>query len=220
MLITAIILGFIWSSIISHWGASILLHRYYCHRQFEVPVWFEIVGLYMLSVAYVRSPIGWIASHRMHHVHTDTEHDPHSPIHLGFWKVFTTTWDVPKIPVKYAKDLFQNSRLIFVHNHHIKILIAHWVISFLISPYLFLGYALIPFVHAKLGFGLINTMGHSNGPSNAPWINLLVAGEGYHKNHHDNWKRIRLAKFDSSGWIIERLIQYGIFKPKITNSIS
>lgn len=210
--ITTVLLGYAWATLISHWGASILLHRYYCHRQFQVPVWFETIGLFMLSVAYVRSPIGWIASHRMHHAHSDTEKDPHSPIYLGFWKVFTTTWDVPKIPIRYAKDLYNNPRLVFVHKHHKKILAAHWIISFLISPYFFVAYALIPFVQAKLGFGLINTLGHADGPSNAPWINLFVAGEGYHKEHHDNWRRIRLHKFDSGGWIAERLIALGVFK--------
>lgn len=213
MLLTTIILGFAWSTLISHLGASILLHRYYCHRQFKIPEWFEIVGLYMISLAYVRSPIGWIASHRMHHIHSDTENDPHSPIYKGWWKVLTTTWTIPKIPVKYAKDLFTNPKLVFVHNHHKKILIAHWIISFLISPYFFLGYALIPFIHAKIGFGLINTVGHANGPSNAPWINLLVAGEGFHESHHNNNKRIRLAKYDSAGWLTEKLLAFGVFKP-------
>jgi len=64
MLLLTIILGLIWSQVISHFGASILLHRYYCHRQFKVPVWFEIIGLAMLMIAVIRTPIGWIASHR------------------------------------------------------------------------------------------------------------------------------------------------------------
>lgn len=213
MLLTAIVLGFVWSTIISHLGASILLHRYYCHRQFKIPSWFEVIGLYMISIAYVRSPIGWIASHRMHHVHSDTEKDPHSPIYKGWWKVLTTTWTIPKIPIKYAKDLYTNPKLVFVHNHHKKILAAHWIVSFLISPYFFLGYALIPFIHAKVGFGLINTVGHADGPSNAPWINLLVAGEGFHENHHNNNKRIRLDKYDSAGWLTEKLLAFGVFKP-------
>jgi len=40
----AILLGILWSQIISHWGASLLLHRHYCHNQFKVPVWFETIG--------------------------------------------------------------------------------------------------------------------------------------------------------------------------------
>ena len=42
------------------------------------------------------------------------------------------------------------------------------------------------------------------------WLNLFIAGEGYHKNHHENFKRIRLHKFDTGGWIAEKLFKdYG-----------
>jgi len=36
---------------------------------------------------------------------------------------------------------------------------------------------------------------------------LFIAGEGYHKNHHENFKRIRLHKFDTGGWLAERLFK-------------
>lgn len=201
----ALVLGIVWSEIISHFGASILLHRYYSHNQFKVPKWFEYIGLCMLAVACVRSPIGWVASHRMHHRYSDKEGDPHSPKHVGFWKVLTTTWSVERIPLRYAKDLYHNKALVFFHRHWLKILITVWVVSFLISPYFFIGFALIPFVFAKIGFGLINTFGHKDGPTNAPWLNIMVAGEGYHKNHHKDVQRVRLGKWDTGGWLAEKL---------------
>ena len=205
-LLVAIVVGLLWSQVISHFGASILLHRYYCHNQFKVPGWFEWVGLFMLSVAYIKSPIGWIASHRMHHHHADTDKDPHSAKHIGFWKVLLTMWDIPSISPKYAKDLFANPRLVFFHKHHVKILVAHSIISFIISPYFWIAYALVPFIFAKVGFGLLNTVGHKEeGGATVPWLNFFIAGEGYHKNHHDNWKRVRLHKYDTGGWIAERL---------------
>lgn len=205
-LIITIVIGIAWSQIISHFGASILLHRHYCHKQFNVPVWFEWVGLFMLSVAYIRTPIGWIASHRMHHTYSDGPKDPHAAKHIGFWKVLFTTWDINSIPPKFAKDLYKNPRLVFFHRHYIKILIAHNIISFIISPYFWVAYAVVPFVFAKVGFGLLNTIGHrSEGGANVPWLNLFIAGEGYHKNHHDNSKQIRLHRWDTSGWIAERL---------------
>ena len=85
--LVAILIGIVWSQIISHFGASILLHRHYCHNQFKVPVWFERIGLAMLMIACIRTPIGWIASHRMHHQHSDGPKDPHAAKHVGFWKV-------------------------------------------------------------------------------------------------------------------------------------
>tara|TARA_B110000977_G_C10991319_1_gene460011 strand:+ start:131 stop:628 length:498 start_codon:yes stop_codon:yes gene_type:complete len=160
----------------------------------------------MLSVAYIRTPIGWIASHRMHHTYSDGPKDPHAAKHIGFWKVLFTTWDINSIPPKFAKDLYKNPRLVFFHRHYIKILIAHNIISFIISPYFWVAYAVVPFVFAKVGFGLLNTIGHrSEGGANVPWLNLFIAGEGYHKNHHDNSKQIRLHRWDTSGWIAERL---------------
>ena len=204
-LFLAIMAGIIWSQIISHFGASILLHRYYCHKQFNVPVWFEWAGLFMLSVAYIRTPIGWIASHRMHHTYSDGPKDPHAAKHIGFWKVLFTTWDINSIPPKFAKDLYKNPRLVFFHRHYIKILIAHNIISFIISPYFWVAYALVPFIFAKIGFGLLNTVGHRiEGGVNVPWLNFFIAGEGFHKNHHDNFKRVRLHRWDTSGWLAER----------------
>lgn len=207
MLTVSIILGLIWSVIISHLGASILLHRHYCHKQFDVPVWFERMGLFMLMVAMIRTPIGWIASHRMHHAHSDSPGDPHAASQVGYFKVLTTTWSIDKIPIKYARDLYKNPNLVFAHKHWLKIFVAVWVITFLISPYFFISFALIPFIFAKVGFGLLNTMCHKNGPTNVPWLNIFIAGEGYHKNHHDNGRLIRLHKFDTGGWLAEKFFK-------------
>lgn len=212
--IYVVIVGYLWGTLISHWGASILLHRYYCHKQFRVPVWFETIGLAMLMIAVIRSPIGWIASHRMHHAYSDTEKDPHSWKHVGWWKVLTTTWDIPRIPTKFAKDLYKNPRLVFCHNHWFKIVMLVWVVSLLIGFKFFVAFALVPFIHAKLGFGLLNTKGHDDeGGTNMPLLNLLIAGEGYHKEHHDNFKKIRLHKYDTSGFVVQQLIKIGVFKP-------
>ena len=209
-----IILGFIWYQVISHFGASILLHKYYCHRQIKsVPVWFEVLGLFCLMCFCIRSPIGWIASHRMHHGDTDGKLDPHSPRHKGFWSILFTTWDIPQIPIKYARDLYYNPILVFFHKHWIKIVITIWIISLVISIEFFLAFVLIPFILSKIGFGLLNTVGHgfygfnkiSAGPKDTQWLNLFIAGEGWHKIHHDNQKQLRLHKYDTSGFIAEKL---------------
>lgn len=209
-----LVIGFLWSTIISHLAASILLHRHYCHKQISVPVWFEVLGLGMLMLVVIRTPIGWIASHRMHHAYSDTEDDPHSPMHVGVWRVLTTTWAIPKIPAKFAKDLYRNPRLVFCHNHWAKIWIAIWIITILISPKLFVAFALMPFIHAKIGFGLLNTLCHYPTPQDRPWLNLLIAGEGYHKAHHDNFRLLRLNKWDTGGWLAERLFSKYEAHPK------
>jgi|TARA_B110000908_G_scaffold14574_1_gene16655 stearoyl-CoA desaturase (delta-9 desaturase) len=205
-LLIAIIAGIIWSQIISHWGASILLHRHYCHKQFNVPVWFETVGLAMLMIACIRTPIGWIASHRMHHKHSDSPGDPHAAKHVGYWKVLFTTWSIQRIPPRFARDLFDNPRLVFCHKHWLKIIIIVNVTSVLINPYFWVAFCVVPFIFAKIGFGLLNTVGHKDeGGADVPWLNFFIAGEGYHKQHHTDFRKVRLHKWDTAGWLAEKL---------------
>ena len=38
-----------------------------------------------------------------------------------------------------------------------------------------------------------------------PWLNFFIAGEGYHKEHHLDNRRIRLHKWDTGGYLAEKL---------------
>lgn len=207
-------LGFLWSQIISHFAISIGLHRYFSHGQVKVPAWVESIMLYMIMLACVRTPIGWIASHRMHHDFCDTDQDPHSPTYKGFWKVLFTTWDLKQIPPSYARDLYQNPRLVWAHKYWKHFLIVNWILALLVGFHFFVGYALLPFILARVGFGLLNTVGHTqeNG-ANKPWLNWIIAGEGYHRVHHQNCGKIRLHRFDTGGWLAERLFEPNLRKP-------
>jgi stearoyl-CoA desaturase (delta-9 desaturase) len=211
-MIEALIIGFIWYQIIAHVGISAGLHRYWAHKAFKAGVFFETITLYMSVLAGSRSPIGWISAHRMHHHHSDTELDPHSPNTKGFWKVFFSLWTIPNIPPKYVKDLYQNSRIVFFHKHWRKIWLISAVVSFIISPYFFVSFVVVPAILAPVGFGLVNALTHYNNKvKNVPWINILVAGEGYHKGHHEG-RIVRYHQYDHTGYIIEKLINIGFLQ--------
>ena len=84
-----ILLGFVWYQIIAIFGPTIGLHRYFSHKQFKtVSNTFETISLFLSMLAGVKSPLGWIGAHRMHHKYSDTKNDPHSPTYKGFWNVF------------------------------------------------------------------------------------------------------------------------------------
>ncbi len=205
--------GFIWYQVIAHFGISIGLHRYFAHRQFKAPIVFEWAVLYMCVIAGARSPIGWIGAHRMHHHDSDGSLDPHSPRNIGFWNVLLSRWYIPAIPPRFVKDLFQNSTLRFFHHYWLWIWVSSAAISLFIGWKFFVGFMIVPGALSYVGFGLINSVCHRNGvENNTPWINLLVAGEGYHKRHHESGGRIRLASWDSSGIIIEALLRIGVIK--------
>ena len=110
-------LGFIWCQIITHYSVSVGLHKYFAHGAMRTSVFHEWGFVIGILIACVRTPIGWIASHRMHHADTDGPLDPHNYKEIGYMKVALTTWDIPKIPVRFAKDLYDNPRLVWGHEH-------------------------------------------------------------------------------------------------------
>ena len=55
-------------------------HRLLAHRSFRTPLWFEHLLVVGALCCLEDSPARWIATHRMHHAHSDEEEDPHTPM--------------------------------------------------------------------------------------------------------------------------------------------
>ena len=199
--------GFLWYLIIAHVGVSAGLHRCFAHKAFKSHWIYEILVLWMTNLIGLRSPIGWMGVHRMHHHHSDTDLDPHSPLKVGFWKVLFGIWKVEKIPTKYVRDLYQNPRILFFHNYWHVIWATQAFVALLISWQFFVAYTVIPSILSLIGFGLVNGVCHVGGKSrNFPIINILTAGEGYHAEHHKG-KNLRFHKYDHMGAILEWLMK-------------
>jgi fatty-acid desaturase len=60
-------------------------HRLLTHRSFRTPLWFEHVIATLAMCTLQETPARWIAWHRMHHLHSDHDEDPHSPLVSLFW---------------------------------------------------------------------------------------------------------------------------------------
>ncbi len=66
-------------------GINLCYHRLLTHRGFVCPLWLEH-ALAMLGVCCLQdTPARWVATHRLHHQHSDEEPDPHSPLVTFFW---------------------------------------------------------------------------------------------------------------------------------------
>ena len=207
-LITVFILGFLWYQVIAIFGISIGLHRYFTHRQFNVSKIYEVIILFLITLAGARSPLGWIGAHRIHHENADTDKDPHSPDRLGFWNIFFNQWTCKNIPRKYIKDVIKNPRIIFFHKYWKYIHLTVAIISLFIGVNFFIAFIVIPYVLGFFGYGFFNAAGHKDyKPRTNFWINILSAGEGFHDAHHNNAKLMRLNKYDISGIVIERFIK-------------
>lgn len=63
-------------------GITVGFHRLLTHRSFQTSKPLEYVFAVLGSMAVQGPVISWVADHRKHHAHTDSEGDPHSP-HVG-----------------------------------------------------------------------------------------------------------------------------------------
>ena len=66
-------------------GIGMCYHRLLTHRGYQVPKWLEYLMAICATLALEGGPIFWVATHRVHHQHSDQDGDPHTPREGGWW---------------------------------------------------------------------------------------------------------------------------------------
>lgn len=194
---------------LSLFSQTFFLHRYASHGAFKMSKGWEkffFIFTYITQGSHYMSPRAYAIMHRLHHAHTDTEHDPHSPNFSA--NIFSMMWRTKKIYTKiyngtiqaeekYLRNLPEWPKLDrWASSSFSRILWGLAYIAFFIffasSPWLYL---LLPVI---LGMGafhgaIINWFAHkfgyrnfllSNTSENLFVVDVLMLGESYHNNHH------------------------------------
>jgi fatty-acid desaturase len=209
-------------------GIGMGYHRLLTHRGYRTPKWME----YFLSICGTLSleggPIFWVATHRVHHQHTDRDGDPHTPHDGGWWAhagwILTgeALHHETALMARYAPDLTKDRFQVWLSKYHY-------------VPLIVVGLALLAwggwacvmwgiFLRVTLGLHatwLVNSATHMWGSKRFPtrddsrnnwWVALLTGGEGWHNNHHAHPVSVRhgLAwyEFDLNYygiWLLEKL---------------
>src|SRR5262245_60630115 len=80
--------------------SSVVYHRYLAHRSVDLNKWLAMtLTLFFQGLAFA-PPLTFVASHRAHHMYTDSAEDPYSPTLHGFWRVLFLT---PLLVVKWKR---------------------------------------------------------------------------------------------------------------------
>jgi fatty-acid desaturase/protein-S-isoprenylcysteine O-methyltransferase Ste14 len=193
-------------------GIGMGYHRLLTHRGYRTPKWFEYILTAAGCSALQGGPIPWIATHRLHHQHSDDPFDPHSPSHGTWWAhagwVLSgpAIYTEPSIVDRYAPDLGRDPVHVWLTNYFFVPLIAASIIQGVIGAYIaspnerwrgaigmmLWGTALRVVVGFHITW-LVNSISHSRGSRrfntkddsrNNWWVALLTGGEGWHNNHH------------------------------------
>lgn len=173
-------------------GMTMTYHRLLSHNSWNAPKWFKYFGSMAGVYGLTGSPIAWVAVHREHHRHVDTEKDPHSPEHQGFFKVqWLSMFD--QVNLRYASHLLRDKFQLFLHKNYFIIHVSIFVFWMLIDPMLALACYTVPAMLLWNMGSFVNSLNHRIGyknyestdsSKNLIFTGLLVWGEGWHNNHH------------------------------------
>jgi stearoyl-CoA desaturase (delta-9 desaturase) len=200
-------------------GNWMTLHRYYAHKSFEFKNVISMWVFTLLSLLAGRgSPLGWSYLHRKHHMHSDTDLDPHSPTHLGY-KLFGfdhyKKQEEEKMQIFIVKDLMSKEQL-FIHKWYMIIILVFIIALAVISIELLYFAWLLPVFLVHLSQNNFNYFGHMYGyrnfvtkddSKNNMVLFPFILGEAWHNNHHYNPKaystKIRKHEYDPVSSFIE-----------------
>jgi stearoyl-CoA desaturase (delta-9 desaturase) len=193
-------------------GVTIGYHRLLTHRSFRTHKATEYVFAVLGSLSVQGSVLDWVADHRKHHAHPDTDGDPHSP-HLGDGSGLRGLWHAHAGWLlvnhgqadwkRYAPDLYDDPGMrritrtfpwLVLLSFAIPALLGgllHGSISGVLRGLLWGGLVRIFFVHHVTWS--INSVCHFFGrrrfaiddqSTNVFWLALPSLGEAWHHNHH------------------------------------
>jgi stearoyl-CoA desaturase (Delta-9 desaturase) len=178
----AIVALFTWAySCIGH---HVVLHRYFTHQQFKMPLWRERLLLFVSLFAGLGGPVSYVATHLIHHRFADTEKDVHGP-NLGLASFFYSFRKRPQ-QVRSRQLLRLYQRYGFVDQYYMLILISIIAGIMAVAPWLALTALIIPMCLANwIGAIEVQTQHWGGkGANNFGYFLTFGAVEGLHKNHH------------------------------------
>ncbi len=212
---------------ITGFGITIGFHRYFSHHSFKTSRWFQFLLACAGCTALQKGPLWWVIHHRIHHMHSDTEQDVHSPVVGGFLHGhvgWLFTQDLMKPDSTLIRDLTRYPELVWLDRL--------WMIPgalaaaacYLIAgdSGLIWGYCLSTVVIFQITFA-VNSIGHLYGPqhydtgdgSRNNWLlGVISMGDGFHNNHHKAPTSARHGftrwQFDMAYAVIRMLSAVGI----------
>jgi len=219
-------------------GITLCYHRLLTHRSFKTPKWFEYFLTTIACLAWQGGPVQWVGIHRLHHKHSDSELDPHSPKHGFTWAHMF--WCMHKQAdghngTEAAKDLQRDPGMRLLNQFF-------WVPQFLLVGVVYgagEGAAYLGLATSGLSWLLwgvcvrtvivyhstwfVNSASHTWGyrnyntddiSTNLWWVALVSFGEGWHNNHHAHQRSaahgLRWYEFDLTYWTIRVLSWVGL----------
>jgi len=181
-------------------GITLCFHRLLTHRSFTLVKPLEYFFAVLGTLSLEGGPVMWVSYHRVHHAHSDTDRDVHSP-NRGFWWSHLG-WVVFRHPEtmslnyysRFAKDIARDPFYQFLDLALLPMQLVLAIVLYLLGGWPFVVWGIfVRLVFALNATYFVNSACHIWGyrshetddrSTNLWWIALLTFGEGWHNNHH------------------------------------
>ena len=216
-------------------------HRYFSHRTFKTSRIVQFIGAFTACASGQRGPLWWAAHHRMHHRHSDTDKDSHSPHHKNFlWSHtlwFMTDYALPTF-LKEIPDWVKFKELRFINRFDWIAVVALAAGCYYLGEWssfqtftgmnglsmLAWGFFLptVLLYHATFS---VNSLTHMFGKKkydtgdesrNNWFVSIITFGEGWHNNHHffpgSARQGFTLWEFDPTYYCLKFLSLFGLVR--------
>lgn len=189
-------------------GVTVGYHRLLTHSSFETKPWVRQALTILGVLSGEGHPIFWVAIHRRHHQHADTEGDPHSPtVDSLYFAHMAWLWSYNRAAVaqlfsRYARDLCKEPFMRRMARQYLwwhaglalLLIVAGWLYGgwFYAGSFFVYGMLLRTVVGLHITW-MVNSFTHRYGYRNYEtrddsrnhWlVALFTLGEGWHNNHH------------------------------------
>jgi fatty-acid desaturase len=206
-------------------GVTLCFHRTLTHRALRMVKPFEYLTAVLGTLAFQGDPIRWVATHRLHHAHSDRDGDPHSARKGLTWAhmlwLFRTNPNVPN-----AAELRRQTPDLYGERFYRRLMVLHVPLQIALAALLwfFGGWSWVVwgiFVRLVVTYHatwFVNSAAHSSGyrsfnttdrSSNSWWVALISWGEGWHNNHHafpfSARHGLKWYEYDCTWWYIRFL---------------
>jgi stearoyl-CoA desaturase (delta-9 desaturase) len=215
--------------VIRMFGVTAGYHRYFSHRSYKLGRVPQFLMAFLAQTSAQKGVLWWAAHHRIHHRHSDTAEDPHSPARRGLWWSHIG-WIISHTAGTYHRqtimDFDKYPELRWLNRYHRVPAILMGAALFLIGgfPVFMWGFVLSTVVLWH-GTFTINSLAHVWGSRrfetgddsrNNLFLALITLGEGWHNNHHRFMFRARQGLYwweiDISYYALWVLSVFGIVR--------
>jgi stearoyl-CoA desaturase (delta-9 desaturase) len=202
-------------------------HRYFSHRAYKTSRFLQLILAILGTTATQKGPLWWAATHRVHHRHSDTERDVHSPLRRGFLWSHAGWWlsrEHEKTNLELIPDFAGYPELRWIDRWAVLGPLGMIALTLLFGGFEgFLWGYVVSTCFLLHGTFTINSLAHVFGSRryattdtsrNSFLLALITMGEGWHNNHHHYMNSANQGFFwweiDVSFYILKLLEKIGL----------